>query len=197
MDKLNNISENLKSLMENNGYLTLSEISRRTNIPQATLHNVLSGKTHNPRHLIKDKLAKFFGITINQLVGKEELLDSKDNSFKKIPTLSWESDIQLDTILVEKHDSFEISFKIDNNIYEPMFPKNSIIICNSKVDYGKGKLQIIVAKNGIKKIGTLINQEGINILITKTSDGKKSAMNFIPSAYDEVYSIKQIRYDVE
>jgi len=48
--------------------ITEAELARRTNIPQPTLHKILSGKTGDPRASTLKSLAVFFGVTIDMLL---------------------------------------------------------------------------------------------------------------------------------
>lgn len=53
--------------------LTLTDIARETRIPITTLHNILSGKSPDPKLSILNVLADKFGISIDQLTGRISL----------------------------------------------------------------------------------------------------------------------------
>ncbi len=74
-----------------------AELARKTDIPQPTLHRILSGATKSPRGNSLAPLANFFSITINQLMGVDELPENRvkgtHNSriygWTPIPEISW------------------------------------------------------------------------------------------------------------
>lgn len=199
MNKSNNLSKNFKFLIEKNGGMSLSEIARLTDIPQPTLHNILTGKTKNTRLQVKEKLSKFFGITINQLTGKDESLNVQLNvsNANQLTIFSWKDHLPIGNLIVDDKLDCEIAIKLETDLYEPMFPKNSLLLCNKNLNFTKDKLHIVISKENSKQICTLINQEGISILIMKNIDGNKSHTSFDPKNYDEIFCIKQIRYNLD
>lgn len=82
--------------------ITEAELARKTNIPQPTLHRILSGSTKSPRGESLLPLANFFCITINQLIGDEQLpkeripgtFNPNVHGWTTIPVISWEQAIQ-------------------------------------------------------------------------------------------------------
>ncbi len=69
MQALTNILRSLMSKMK----LSESELSRQTDIGQPVIHRMLSGETHNPKVQTLRPVAKFFGVSISQLMGDEPL----------------------------------------------------------------------------------------------------------------------------
>lgn len=68
-----NLAENLTQLLEESN-ITLTKLSRETDIPQSTLHGWLNGVP--PRNIMQLKLiADFFGVSIDSLC-----FNSKDRS---------------------------------------------------------------------------------------------------------------------
>lgn len=53
--------------------ITEAELARKTGIPQPTLHRILSGATRSPRGSSLSPMAKFFSVSISQLIGDEPL----------------------------------------------------------------------------------------------------------------------------
>lgn len=74
-----------------------AELARKTEIPQPTLHRILSGATKSPRGNSLAPLANFFSVTINQLMGVDELPvdrikgthNSRIYGWTPIPEISW------------------------------------------------------------------------------------------------------------
>lgn len=78
--------------------ITEAELARKTRIPQPTLHRILSGATRSPRGESLSPLAKFFSISISQLIGDEPLPEDRIPgthnpevvAWTSIPVLTWE-----------------------------------------------------------------------------------------------------------
>lgn len=74
-----------------------AELARKTDIPQPTLHRILSGATKSPRGSSLAPLANFFSVTINQLMGVDELPENRvkgtHNSriygWTPVPMINW------------------------------------------------------------------------------------------------------------
>lgn len=142
------LSESLQQLMQIHGNISVSDLARQTGIPQPTLHHVLSGATKNPRKKSLEVLAKFFAVSVNQLMGHEPLPNIIPEAIKTnlkirtIPIIPWEllkdwpsrgtqsfNEILLDTEVAE--NSFAVI--MPNASMEPAFRENSLLI----FDYGK------------------------------------------------------------
>jgi transcriptional regulator with XRE-family HTH domain len=64
--------DNLMRLMAAKG-LKESDVIKATGLSQATISNILRGKSNNPRPIILKLLADLFGLSIEQLIGYEKL----------------------------------------------------------------------------------------------------------------------------
>ena len=74
---------NLYSLIQEH-QINEAELSRRTGIPQPTLHKILSGKTTDPRiSTLLQTLASYFNITLDNLFS-DNVLQSKAQIAKAI-----------------------------------------------------------------------------------------------------------------
>ena len=75
-----------------------AELARKTDIPQPTLHRILSGATKSPRGTSLAPLANFFSVTINQLMGADGLPadrvagthNTRIHGWTPLPVISWE-----------------------------------------------------------------------------------------------------------
>ncbi len=76
------ISETLRRLMEANNENPHS-LSVKTKVTQPTIFRILSGESKEPRRSNVEKLARFFGLTVEELYGKE------------LPKLSVEQDVKV------------------------------------------------------------------------------------------------------
>ncbi|KTD32704.1 LexA family protein [Legionella israelensis] len=139
------LSHNLQQLMRIHGNLSVSELARLTNIPQPTVHHLLSGATKNPRKKALEALSNFFSVSIEQLIGEVQLPKvipeniKEDLQLRTIPIIEWEilrhwpqiktsyhptREIFLDKILAP--DSFALV--IQDASMEPLFPSNALLI---------------------------------------------------------------------
>jgi transcriptional regulator with XRE-family HTH domain len=139
------ISENLKTLLTLDGNLSTSELARKTNIPQPTLHRIIEGKTKNPRKEALHALAKFFSISVPQLIGTIPLSSNIPNIIKDklkistIPLIDWDSakDWKHGQTQKSNHEEVIINKMIGSNAFaltlsgtemEPLFQNKSILI---------------------------------------------------------------------
>ncbi len=88
------VRETLHVLMELHA-ITETELARRSKVPQPTIHRLLSGATPDPRLSSLKPLAKYFNISLGQLVGEEPLITEIQGninirSLVKVPLLPWE-----------------------------------------------------------------------------------------------------------
>lgn len=96
------VKENLKYLMKRDGKISEGELSRKTGIPQTTIHRILSGEIKESKPSTLRPLANYFGLTIAQLQGDEPLLTQRSisdacNTYtmhstpaRLLPLISWE-----------------------------------------------------------------------------------------------------------
>ncbi len=68
--------ENVKKLMDDSG-MNQKELSKKTGISEASLCRYLSGSLV-PRMDIVENIAKFFGVSVSELIGKE-MIEPKDS----------------------------------------------------------------------------------------------------------------------
>lgn len=92
------LHKNIAYLMKVHGNLSVSELARVTQVPQPTLHHILSGATKNPRNKALQAIAQFFNVSVAQLCGQEEMSSTGLSEYTKthlglssIPVIDWES----------------------------------------------------------------------------------------------------------
>ena len=92
------LHEVLAKLMQEVG-INEAKLARKVGIPQPTLHRILSGATQSPRGVSLAPIANFFSVTINQLMGIDELSEvriagthnSRIYGWTPIPIISWQT----------------------------------------------------------------------------------------------------------
>ena len=139
------LSSNLEQLMRIHGNLSVSDLARATNLPQPTLHHILSGSTKKPRKNALEGLANFFSVSIQQLIGEESLPNiipeviKEDLRLRTIPIIEWDAlknwpqssitNAHLKEILLDREvadNSFALVMQ--DASMEPLFPQNALLI---------------------------------------------------------------------
>jgi len=145
----------LEHLMEE-ANITCTELARRTEIPQPTLHRILTGATRSPRGESLRPLANYFSITINQLLGDNPL--PKDRipgthnlnvtGWQSIPIITWEQASQWPKAKEELHgtkwdkwtttelaaSSDTYSLIMTGDAMAPRFMEGTILIVNPTLE---------------------------------------------------------------
>lgn|SRR3990167_2440994 len=132
---------NLRALMRKAG-INEAELSRRTSIPQATVHKILAGKTEDPRASTLKTLSNFFGISIDELLTGDPVSTGTKSAAvaaQSIPVISWKECInsqQFTSKLTPTNwDKWVVSEFLSKHPYAllskpsmvPRFPKDTIL----------------------------------------------------------------------
>ena len=81
------ISEVLSNLLERS-QITEAALARALNIPRATINKIHAGKILDPRSSTLNMIASYFGITLDQLIGKAPLFNEVLVKFVQVPMIS-------------------------------------------------------------------------------------------------------------
>lgn len=87
-----NICNTLSGLLKEKG-ITEAELARRVGLRRATINRITHGITPDPRSSTLQAIAKFFNISIDQLLGNQPICTqhtTAKNRYKKVPILSWQ-----------------------------------------------------------------------------------------------------------
>lgn len=143
MPKLNQI---LKALMAEIR-INESELARRTGIGQPVIHRIASGETDNPKVGTLSPIAKFFALSISQLIGDEPLppnripgtFNPSAVGWKQLPLLTWEHVLTwphlpdtakpTQTVSTDQDigkDAYALTLK--DTTMEPRFPEGTLLI---------------------------------------------------------------------
>lgn len=74
--------------------LSEADLCRGVNLPQTTINRLLSNQTNDPRISTLSAVANFFDITIEQLIGTEQLVNNEEKQNIRgsfLPILDWNS----------------------------------------------------------------------------------------------------------
>ncbi|MDR1254449.1 MAG: helix-turn-helix transcriptional regulator [Puniceicoccales bacterium] len=80
-------------ILMNEVRMTEADLCRGVNLPQTTINRLLSCQTNDPRISTVVAIAKFFDVTIEQLLGNEPILSLQTSKTIKgsiLPILAWE-----------------------------------------------------------------------------------------------------------
>jgi SOS-response transcriptional repressor LexA len=139
------LSNNLQQLMRVHGNISASELAKLTDIPQPTIHHILTGATKNPRKKALEALSGFFSISVDQLIGKSALPQifpetvKEDLQISSVPIIEWgmvrhwppadARGLQLKEILLNnKVAEGSFALIVDDSSREPLFPKNALLV---------------------------------------------------------------------
>lgn len=174
---MNEIQENLIQLIKEDGETPVLDLSRKTKIPQPTLHHIISGKTKKPRKYVLETLALYFGVTINQLTGKEDLPEritpekiQRHEGGKYIPIMNYLNNRSEEKmLLIEASASFNLALHLDTNEFEPIFPRGSVLIGQTGAENLEDRSFIFIRhKNDKSEIGkAIIEDNNIFVMLDK------------------------------
>jgi SOS-response transcriptional repressor LexA len=153
---------NLKKLLLRD-HLSVCEFARRINLPQPTIHRLLTGKTEDPMLSTLSLISDYFAISIDQLLGSAPLPGEQKNTsvtMNPIPILSWQEALDFQQILPNlSKNSDENWILVDANIspltfavkskkwMEPRFPNGSILVVDPKQSPNDGDLVVVSYPN--------------------------------------------------
>ena len=196
------LKERLIHLMKENDNISTLKLSKKTNIPQPTLHHIISGKTLNPRKSVQESLAYFFGITINQLTGKEELKTlitkqeiENNNIAKYIPLVLFEGEPDERTLLVDNEQNYNLAVILNTDDYAPLFIQNSILIGTIGKEALNDRNYIFIKEtNNSRYLAKVIMEnESIFIIKLKTKNLEKEIIPLDEIKFSILLSIKETR----
>lgn len=153
------LSSNLKKLIAIRD-ITVSQLAKELGEPQPTIFRIVYGKTQRPKSKIIKKMAAFFNTSTEELVGDKEIewgsvggwINSIISKAHQIPLCSWvlDDNYELQKLADGKDINISIplsdkafALKIKDTSMEPLFPLNSIIVCDPQKETSHGSYVII------------------------------------------------------
>src|SRR3990167_7101179 len=147
------LSSNMKALMSS-AQINASELARRTGIAQPIIHRLSTGQNMNPKLATIKPIARYFMVTVSQLIGEEPLpndqsfirTSSEHRGWNRVPLISWKDAINWpDTLPQYQSSSDAIYISTDANVsklayslvmkgcaMEPLFPDGTTIVVEPK-----------------------------------------------------------------
>ncbi len=123
---------NILAYLLNKSGLSEAALSRKIGIPRATINRIVSGRTPDPRASTLTAIAKYFNVTVDQLLGKQPLPidDNTESAMTEIhdstPLLAW------DSINNGAPGNQSFALNVFGESMSPQFQNNSVIIINPK-----------------------------------------------------------------
>ena len=144
------LSDILGELIASAG-ISEAELARKIKIPTATLNKLKTGSIEDPRTSTLTIIAKYFGLTIEQLLGHAPIAKTFAKTYVHVPILDYKNipNTDISTLNFANHHSW-VSVNITNEIHKaklfairtygsamaPYFDKNTIAIidCEHPID---------------------------------------------------------------
>lgn len=156
---MKNLGTNLKNLLIK-AQLSENELARRTGVSQQIINRILSGENTNPKIATLAPLAKYFTISISQLIGDELLstINIDEPEIKKVSLLDWAilEKYSLNKILEGSNTKISVDFETTKNMFalkiiddsmEPKFSQNTLLIFDSEKTPLNGDFVLIKLAN--------------------------------------------------
>lgn len=144
MAELSNILRSLMSELT----ITVTQLARETGVGQPVIHRISTGETKDPKASSLSAIAKYFNVTISQLIGddpmdKDRFSGSHNAKFRwwtKVPLLSWDRAVNWPNkkAAYSQHQSFiatealasddAFALRMKDATMQPQFPEGSLLI---------------------------------------------------------------------
>ena len=187
------------------------KLAKLTGVSFPTIARLRNNAEVNPTATVLLSLAKFFGITVSQLLGEVELkkpeiyLENEiflhDHKIKYIPLILWDDIIKYTIIDIDNHNKYIVTeqnisnqsfaVEISNNDYGLILRNGSIIIVDTKIKCVLNDL-ILLNFNAIILICKVIYKN--ELLFLKPLNGLIGYLQFHNNNYNIIGNIVEIRY---
>jgi SOS-response transcriptional repressor LexA len=118
-----------------------TELARELEIPQPTIHRLVTGKSTRPYKSSLEPIAKFFSVSVDELVGEEDSETiwplEQSTAIKRIPIIKW-AELKIEKTLYKNEKNYVLSFGnlsdyafatlMEDSSMEPLFPKGTLLI---------------------------------------------------------------------
>ena len=150
MDKL---PKQLKNLMKRQK-INESALARKVNIPQPVISRLLSGATSNPRVSTLLALAQYFNITIEALIGADNLPSETMTKSAHYIYIHTEKTLLDDTtpqqmMMSSVQDKSAFAYQINNNLLQPIFHSGTTLIISPEKKYSHESFILVKNNNAI------------------------------------------------
>ncbi|OGT26023.1 MAG: hypothetical protein A3I77_02890 [Gammaproteobacteria bacterium RIFCSPLOWO2_02_FULL_42_14] len=136
----------LNQLLSNAG-ISEAKLGRIIGVPRATINRIASGRTPDPRASTLHAIAKYFNVTVDQLLGNQPIFQHTGSSiltgsYTSIPIIEWDNvnnwnrilqsvkpDNHFDWILTDPNiEVGQFALRVKGDSMWPQFQENTILI---------------------------------------------------------------------
>jgi SOS-response transcriptional repressor LexA len=188
-----NLRLNILHLMKKNK-INATQLARNTNLPQPTVHRLLSGKTGDPKLSTLDLISKYFAVSIDYLIDLHEGNEIRNKALKSISHVpiidwgnatNWQASISKLTphnwpnwLVIERLTNECLFVLRSKKSMEPRFLANSLIIVDPNLNPLDGDLVIVHFKETSEATVREIKLDGpIQQLLAITSERSPDTIN--------------------
>lgn len=207
------LSSNLKKILAIRE-ITVLQLAKELNRPQPTISRIVNGDTKKPKEKIIKQLAKFFNISELELIGEREIewgniggwINTIIGQNRKIPLFSWILNDNYNLQLLDKEIGISVSnpvsdkafsLKVKDTSMEPLFPLNSIIVCDPLKEASHGSYVIIKLKDDRNLVfRKLLKDMQLNYIKPLNKDFGSDYIHRI-TPHDEILAtVVHVQYDI-
>ncbi|ABQ54194.1 TPA: helix-turn-helix domain-containing protein [Legionella pneumophila subsp. pneumophila] len=151
------LAQTLNELIGRDEKLSPAALARQLGIPTNKITRILNGDVTDPKASTLLQIANYFDITIEQLLGLEPIARQEEieqqQATRQLPIFEFSKVNQSNAAKewyrwVENEIAGEYyALAIDTDLYEPTFPKNSILIINTDIEPEDRSYILIKKKN--------------------------------------------------
>lgn len=151
------LAQTLNELIERDEKLTPAALARKLGIPTNKITRILNGDVTDPKASTLVQIANYFDISIEQLLGLAPIVrlgeSDQQESTRPLPVYEFSNSGQQNTPkewyrwAENDVDGEYYALAIDTDLYEPTFPKNSILIINPDIEPDDRSYIVIKKKN--------------------------------------------------
>ena len=146
--------------------LSEAELARKINVPRATINRLASGRTPDPRASTLNAIAEYFGVSVDQLLGKQRVMKGNEqstvvNTQSFIPIIEWNEAknwenaiclydpnrclnwIMLDSVI----EQGRFALQVNGESMWPQFQDNTVLIVAPKVTAKSRDFVVVYIKN--------------------------------------------------
>jgi SOS-response transcriptional repressor LexA len=156
------LAQNIKHLISMES-ITANELAKSVNIPAATMHKIITGKTTDPRVSTLKLISSFFDVSIDALTSENiEAFDNKTISVCSMPVVGWRDCIKDSFVqnLSPKNWKHWVSVEGNKNSGDfalkskksmsPRYPYGTIFVVKKDVSPLDGDLVIVFFKGSVE-----------------------------------------------
>lgn len=135
------LAQTLTDLIERQSKLTPAALARQLGIPTNKITRILNGDVTDPKASTLLQIASYFGITIEQLLGLEPIIQegisTQQAATQSLPIYEFSNPTQATKEwyrwISNEIDGEYYALAINTDLYEPTFPQDSLLIVNPDV----------------------------------------------------------------